>query len=257
MVKYNTRALVASNPRGLANPNDPLLVNRRKAFLRDVNAELIDDRADFLEKRVRDKDVLDVGCVNHTAMNSDDPGWLHARLARSARTCLGADVLASDVESLRGKGYEAIELDITQHFLDRRFDVIVCGEVIEHVSNPVALFANCRSMLNSDGQLFLTTPNPWYADYILKSLFAKYPVVDSVEHVAWYDPGVLTQLAEMNGFRLVAYHGIRVTTTASMRARMFFALMQVWRLLGVRKEVFAKSILYEFQPIIAAKGAAP
>ncbi|MBI4470316.1 MAG: methyltransferase domain-containing protein [Acidobacteria bacterium] len=235
----------------VADPNAPSLRAERAREVMRANGPLIDDRCAFLAKHARGKDVLDVGCVNHSAAHSGDRDWLHAHLVREAKSCVGADVLADDVRLLQNKGFEVVQLDITRETLPRQFDVIVCGEVIEHVGNPEALLANCRRMLRPNGRLYLTTPNPWYVNYVLKYVFSAQPVVDSIEHVAWYDPGVLAELAGRAGFRLERFHGLRVTRTNTLRARIFFRMMPLWRALRVRKELFANSILYELAPIHA------
>ena len=44
----------------------------------------------------------------------------------------------------------------------RRFDVVFCGELIEHVFSPDALLDDLRSVLAGDGLLVLSTPNLGY-----------------------------------------------------------------------------------------------
>lgn len=42
---------------------------------------------------------------------------------------------------------------------DKKFDLIVCVEVIEHLENPRATFRNFQKLLKPKGKLLLTTPN--------------------------------------------------------------------------------------------------
>jgi SAM-dependent methyltransferase len=43
-----------------------------------------------------------------------------------------------------------------------RYDVIFCGEVIEHLFSPDALLRDLRTLLNAEGILILSTPNLGY-----------------------------------------------------------------------------------------------
>ena len=42
---------------------------------------------------------------------------------------------------------------------DDHFDLIICSDVIEHISNHEVLLNECKKKLHSNGTLFLTTPN--------------------------------------------------------------------------------------------------
>lgn len=191
-------------------------------------------------------DVLDVGCVDHSAKTSTQQNWLHAHLAKHAQSCLGVDILEQDIEVLAAKGFHVKVWDVTAKPLHQQFDVIVCGELIEHVENPGGLFANCRMMLKPEGRLYVTTPNPWFVNYILKAAFSRKPIIENVDHVTWFEPCVMTEMAERNGLQLLNYSGIRVTQTNTWKASVFFRLYPLARALGLRKELFAKSIVYEF-----------
>ena len=43
-----------------------------------------------------------------------------------------------------------------------RFDLIVAGEVLEHVAHPVALLRHLKNLLTADGRILITTPNGAY-----------------------------------------------------------------------------------------------
>jgi 2-polyprenyl-3-methyl-5-hydroxy-6-metoxy-1,4-benzoquinol methylase len=61
---------------------------------------------------------------------------------------LGVDVLEHEALALRDEGFDVRVHDLTVEPLAERFDVIVAGEVIEHVGAPERLLANCRRMLD-------------------------------------------------------------------------------------------------------------
>ena len=85
---------------------------------------------------VRGRKVLDVGCMNHSVSASDDERWLHGHVVRNAASCLGLDILESDVAQLRARGFNMVCGDAITCDLGDTFDVIVAGELIEHVEDP-------------------------------------------------------------------------------------------------------------------------
>ncbi|MFD1585894.1 class I SAM-dependent methyltransferase [Halorientalis brevis] len=112
--------------------------------------------------RVSPEDVvLDVGCVQHSVENENNENWLHKRLSDICREVVGIDVLEEDIRILQERGYTVKHQNAEQFGLDRDFDVIVAGELIEHLANPGKFLDCARAHLKPDGRLLLTTPNPW------------------------------------------------------------------------------------------------
>ena len=84
--------------------------------------------------------------------------------------------------------------DVESHDFGCRFEAIVAGDVIEHLSNPGRFLDNCRRHLEAGGTLLLTTPN------------AKWPTVflrPNPSHALWHDRHTLRHLLERHGFRVV------------------------------------------------------
>jgi SAM-dependent methyltransferase len=69
------------------------------------------------------------------------------------------------VRYLKENGYQAIGFDpFVERFndpgiLQRKFDVVVLQDVIEHVPDPAALLATCVQALSDDGFIGIGTPN--------------------------------------------------------------------------------------------------
>jgi len=178
-----------------------------------MNIKHLDSRVtvtDFLCSLVKDKSVLDLGCVAHTASEEASEFWVHRHLVRHAKSVLGIDILREDVEELQRRGYNVVCADATCDSLDQKFDVIVAGEIIEHLLNPGALLTNMRRHLKEDGIFVLTTPNPFYLLNLLHSMFSPERTLWHPDHVAWYCPFVLQGMFRKTGFDMeVCYYATR------------------------------------------------
>ena len=49
-----------------------------------------------------------------------------------------------------------------KYFFKNTFDTIIGGELIEHLECPASFLRACHKILKDDGQLLLTTPNPYH-----------------------------------------------------------------------------------------------
>ena len=238
------------------DPNSHAVMEwRRRALSRARAATLVSDRIDYLCQMAAGKRVLDVGIVEHTAAATRGPHWLHERLCRASKTCLGVDILAEELEQLRERGYNVVCADITREPLSGTFDLIVCGEILEHLDQPGRFFDNIYSMLGENGLVVVTTPNPWYLNVVLRNVLAGAPFSDSADHVAWYDPGTLCELASRHNLVLTRFSGVAVDFARTPWGKLILRSHSLWVKLGLRSELFAKTLIYEFQraPAIARK----
>jgi 2-polyprenyl-3-methyl-5-hydroxy-6-metoxy-1,4-benzoquinol methylase len=71
----------------------------------------------------------------------------------------GIDVIERHVEDAKNRyGLDAETADFNEYESDRKWDVIIMGDVLEHVSDPDAALAKAESLLNDDGALWISTP---------------------------------------------------------------------------------------------------
>ncbi len=229
------------------DPNSPEVMQSRRTILAASRGEnLINSRIEYLCDLVKEKSVLDVGVVEHTSQAMNSPNWLHKHLYNSAKTCLGVDILDEEIKNLQSLGFNVIHADITKQPLDQKFDVIICGEVLEHLDIPAYLLKNAVQMLMPGGRLVLSVPNPWYVNVIIKNIFNGAPYVDNADHVAWFDPCTLCELGLRHGLILERFAGIAVKNTSSFRTKVFFSITPLLIRLGLQAELFAKTMIYEF-----------
>jgi SAM-dependent methyltransferase len=125
------------------------------------------DRDRFLRDLCSGKDVLHLGCVDSglTAERIEKGELLHGALANVARGLWGVDLDESGVRVLTDLGHGNIFVGDVERLSEVRgleglkFDVIVAGEIVEHLASPGLFLDGCKPLLASGGCLALTTPN--------------------------------------------------------------------------------------------------
>lgn len=99
------------------------------------------------------KRVLDVGCSS---------GYLARPLAANGCTVVGLELDPAAAEEARSVCEDVLVGDVETMqlpFEERSFDVVLCGDLVEHLRDPEAFLARVRPLLRPDGRLVLTTPN--------------------------------------------------------------------------------------------------
>jgi SAM-dependent methyltransferase len=159
------------------------------------------NKRDWILKFIRGRKVLDLGCVGHSLGKMDSPYWLHGFIAQHAGSVLGVDILKRDVEILNQQGYRVLCADVLTMDLRETFEVIVAGDLIEHLSNPGGFLDQANRHLTSDGTLLITTPNPVTLMRFFQ-LLSRGRMDVNPEHTCWFTPQVLGELARRNGLRI-------------------------------------------------------
>lgn len=204
------------------DPNAPVVLAANQRTLDAARAEPVPDRLDYLCELVRGRRVLDIGVVEHRLESRDSQRWLHGHLVAAASECIGLDVLEPETRALQEAGFDVRVHDVTVEPLDERFDVIVAGEVIEHVGQPLQLLTNCRSMLTETGILVVTTPNPYAVYRVWHALRGQHR--DSADHVAIFAPSHMLELGRRAGLELAQWRGVELHKMQSVRGRTLGAL---------------------------------
>ena len=123
------------------------------------------DRLTYIAEICRGRRVLDLGCLDETALvKRDTEHWLHGRLGAVSAEVTGID--SSDrvpAEGLTtGPKSRIFRGDATDPKLpvgnDEDIDVIVAGEFIEHIESPLAFFRMMKRRFPGR-ELVISTPN--------------------------------------------------------------------------------------------------
>ena len=147
----------------------------------------------------KEDSVLDVGCVGKKNAYLDQ-SWLHQHLCSASNDVIGIDINNDEIIELNKVGYNIRYGDAENFSLNKKVDVIVAGDIIEHLSNPGLFLICAKSHLRSNGKLIITVPNVWYILSWIQAFFH----VPSVhpQHTMWFDERTLTQLLIRNTFNI-------------------------------------------------------
>jgi 2-polyprenyl-3-methyl-5-hydroxy-6-metoxy-1,4-benzoquinol methylase len=148
----------------------------------------------IISEHVEGKLVLDLGCSSGNWRND----WVHGQIASVASHAVGLDINEVAAGELRDRGFD-IQFGNAEAFdLERTFEVIHAGELIEHLEKPGSMLESVRRHLADDGLLIITTPNPFAISNFIYRLRGR-PRVNG-DHVAWFCEDTLGQLLNRVGF---------------------------------------------------------
>jgi SAM-dependent methyltransferase len=225
------------------------------------NARLV-ERTRFVTSYIAGKAVVDLGFVDQSRMVSKRAlgTWLHAGVARAARTAVGIDSDPEGVELARELGYDAYVADCADRDALAELglqpaDVVVAGEIIEHLDQPGRFLEAVKVLVKDEGTLLITTPNACSMTNFLSGLMRRELV--NPDHVGWYSWHTLQTLLGRHGWALrdVRYYGFpRVAAPAAapfgerMQARAFNTYQRVLKPLFRLRPPLADGIIVVAAP---------
>lgn len=162
------------------------------------------DRLAYIAKLCRKKTVLDVGCYDETALSKrDTEHWLHGRICALASRVVGIDSSNQiPLDGIRtGKNsiiHRGDGVDIAPEIIQsENFEIIVAGEFIEHIENPLHFFKNMKQAFPGR-ELVISTPNGvCFANTLLGSIGRE---VQHPDHLHNFTFKILNTLCQRAGF---------------------------------------------------------
>jgi len=141
-------------------------------------------REKIIQKYIKDKEVLDVGGVGQSGEYN-----LWQDMKSCAMALTGIDIVPSSDDNM-------VEGNMENYLFGRKFDVIVLGDVLEHVDNQGMLLDNCRKHLKEDGILIITTPNANWITVFLPT---------NPTHTLFHNRSTLSAILERHNFMVTEF----------------------------------------------------
>jgi len=172
---------------------------------------LVRNRAEPILSIVRGKSVLEIGCVGmgiHDTIGGLN--FIAGYVKPIAKVWVGIDNNEEGVKKLREKGFDVRLVDAEKPFnLNKKFDVVLAEEVIEHLSDMPCFFNNVHKHLKSNGSLLITTPNPISHSFFLQRLlYKRINDVSVFNHTHWHTHETLIELLRRYNFKVVYWEYI-------------------------------------------------
>lgn len=155
-------------------------------------------REKIIEKYLKNKYILDIGCVSNQKTGHFKFARLHEFIRKKAYSVKGLDINKQGAEYMRKKGYDVTVGNAETFKLKEKFDVVVAGELIEHLDNQGAFLKNIRQHLKKNGRIIITTPNSFSFRQTLRNLLGILDV--NKEHALWHDKYTLSNIVKRCGF---------------------------------------------------------
>jgi SAM-dependent methyltransferase len=156
-------------------------------------------KIEWLLRYVQGKTVLHLGCVGEGERPELEENWVHRYLDADAKCCLGIDHNEKAILRLRQLGYNVIYGDAQSFMVDNKFDIVIAGDIIEHLEDLKGFFNATKLALKDDGYLLITTPNPWFILRFIRC-WLKGDGGANPDHVCCFCPRTLRELLRRYGF---------------------------------------------------------
>lgn len=169
----------------------------------------------FRDERImelaRGKSVLHLGCVGFTDLEISDrvalsKESLHYSLSNITQV-IGVDCSRDAVEYFKMTGvftnviYGDVE-KLHEVSLNGPFEVIVVGDIIEHLSNPGLMLDGIRTLCHSASLIVITTPNCFGLLGFIKHVLNRF--VEGKEHVMTFNEQNIVTLCTRHGYEVTA-----------------------------------------------------
>jgi ubiquinone/menaquinone biosynthesis C-methylase UbiE len=134
--------------------------------------------------------ILDCGCGNGDFLSSlENEGYMVS----------GSDFSEESVKQTKSKiKGEVFKMDLTKNIPNKKYDIIICSEVLEHIENDDLSISNMYKLLNPQGILIISSP-------FLKKYWSIHDKFSG--HIRRYEPFELEQLLIKNHFKILESFG--------------------------------------------------
>lgn len=172
-------------------------------------------RVELIKEIADDRSVLHLGCTNYpfTKEALDNDMLLHDQLGKNARELYGFDFDREGIDILEGSGTKNLfqaDLEKLENVkLNKTFDVIIAGEIIEHLLNPGLFLEGIQRFMHSGTELVITTINAYCAlRFVLYGLRGNGGENEPVhpDHVTYFSYRTLKLMVEKSGLHINRFY---------------------------------------------------
>ncbi|WP_035588029.1 class I SAM-dependent methyltransferase [Hippea jasoniae] len=167
-------------------------------------------RNNYLLNISKGKKILHIGFVDHLPLIDKKiatDNWLHNKLIKVSKKCIGVDINKEGVEYLQKKykiknifALDILNDEFPSEIVNEQFDYLLLPDVIEHIGNPVLFLSKLKKRFPNVNRFIITTPNAFCLDNIKFALKSKECI--NTDHRFWFTPYTLSKILIDSGYEL-------------------------------------------------------
>jgi len=116
---------------------------------------------------------------------------------------VGYDILKAKRKKIYNEEIKGDVRDIKKKLNNRKFNTIICGEFIEHLENPYQFLRDIKDLLEENGKLILSTPNPMGFPMFLFEMFRSKKFFYSKDHIYCFLPRWVERMLKITNYKLI------------------------------------------------------
>ncbi|MEM3394008.1 MAG: class I SAM-dependent methyltransferase [Candidatus Methanomethylicia archaeon] len=162
---------------------------------------------DFLIELCKNKKVLDIGAVDSPYhLEKLNKGiLLYQKLQNVCKQLIGIDIDKNAIKTLRERNirnifYGDIERGVYSVKINKKYDYIILGDVLEHLANPGTALKNIKKLMRKNTRLIVTVPNNF--SYINIKAFLTGIEKVHPDHKFWPSVKTMCRLFDSIGFKI-------------------------------------------------------
>ena len=167
---------------------------------------------DWILAAASGRSVLHLGCAGEF-LELGPTACLHYNLSKTAKVLWGVEINGEALAQVKNwvpeqpGRFEYLEADVQRLEIERigrKFEMILAGSIIEHLSNPGLMLQSFAKLLEADGRLVIVTPHVYGLLSFQRVALRRHEAVNP-EHTCWFSICTLSELCFRYGFIPVEY----------------------------------------------------
>ena len=156
-----------------------------------------DFRLNLIKPYINNKEILDFG-----------PGDISDRyyakyIKKYSKSYTAVELNKIRAKNLLSKGFDVKIGNCEKVKLNKKFDIIIAGDLIEHLDNPGIFLKNCKSHLKKSGKIIINTPNAFSINRIIMAMLKLGKLKQHDEHTFLFTEQLLSLLFKRHGLKTI------------------------------------------------------
>lgn len=195
----------------------------------------------IIELTEPNKKVLDIGCSS---------GYLGSKLKLKNCHIIGIDKNRLALKGAKKHYQRVFFLDLEKDMIRGKFDVIILGDIIEHLSKPDEFLKKLKRNLNKNGYILISVPNIVNIVARIKIILGKFEYQEKGifdrDHLRFFTLKSFKQLVRDSGYSLVCFKVAPIPIFLAFPRIPKYLLTPLYYLLNILSNIYPPLFAYQF-----------